>query len=212
RAVRAGRILANHWVMLKENPGRHEFPIHFELNEEWQTSELIEPAPVKFIMMDKAVKMDAVAHRATRGVLSEKDLIEEDATIFQYRVEVGGRGSGQSYRRWLAESSHYSSVFSFLSQYMSDDEAFELLPPFVRASFWTTRPLESFAALLGTALLTGPDFFRVPASEESGMDEIYLRGILHERFPDADTSSTDPQIATIQDTQGVITTEQFGTL
>ncbi len=94
-----------------------------------------------------------------RGDISEAQLLEEDASIFQYRVEIGAAGTGAGYQQWLWERSRYRVVFDYLRTLFGDsDRAVALLPILVRAAYQTTLPMTAFAYLAGWSVFTGkPD-------------------------------------------------------
>lgn len=89
---------------------------------------------------EAGVSIDPCDPRDRRGNdLSESDLIEEDASIFQYKVEIGADGTGQGYARWLHEKHRYTMVFKFLSRLLGPENAYTALPPLVRADFARLR-------------------------------------------------------------------------
>jgi hypothetical protein len=84
-----------------------------------------------------------------RGELSEVDLLEDSAGIFQYKAEIGGQGSGRLYRRWLGDGSfRYRDTFDFLAAELGTEDGFVALPALVMAANTTNRPLDMFIALL----------------------------------------------------------------
>ncbi len=91
--------------------------------------------------------------------LTENDLLEEDASIFQYKVEIGALGTGTGYKRWNRESQRrrYTMAFNFLSRLLGVDNAYLALPALVRVAFSTTVPLQVFAELAGLTLFIDAD-------------------------------------------------------
>jgi hypothetical protein len=156
RAARQGRMMAGIGVYLTKNQGRYPFPLPFELTWDWQLANALSETPVRIVIdpADRNVSFEAVANgsRVVRNALTELDLIEEDAQIFQYRVEIGSRGNGKAYRRWLIEQPRYSRAFNFLSRVFDDEIAYRMLPVLCRAAFRTTRPLWTFG--LGVGILS----------------------------------------------------------
>jgi hypothetical protein len=81
--------------------------------------------------------------------ITETDLLEADASIFQYKVEIGGPGKARSYLRWLREPGRSSMVFKLVARHLGNAEsAYIAVPVLVRAAFSTTWPVNAFASLL----------------------------------------------------------------
>jgi hypothetical protein len=80
--------------------------------------------------------------------LTENDLLEDDACVFQYKAEIAGPGTGAGYARWLRERRRYTMTFKLLERMLGEESAFIALPALVRAAFSTTQPMSVFAALL----------------------------------------------------------------
>jgi len=90
------------------------------------------------------------------NILSEADLLEEDASVFQYRTEIGVIGTGAGYSRWLKEKTRYTMTFNLLRRVLGPEDAFLALCPLVRAAYSTTWPMTSFVALLSMTLREKP--------------------------------------------------------
>lgn len=97
--------------------------------------------------------------------LSEADLLEDSASVFQYKAEIGGEGTARSYRRWLREGYRYSRTFDFLSGAMSPADAYVALPALVMAAYRTNLPLHTFAWLLALTVGEEPSEPNVRPSE-----------------------------------------------
>ena len=190
RAARQGRLLAQWAKAVAALPDGTELPIIGALDRRAQQSDLIEVVPVRLTPEPQGIRSEAMtSRRPRRGVLQELDLVEEDATVFQYRVEIGSRGTGHGYRRWLSERARYSSVFSFLSTFATDDQALALLPVFARIALRTLRPLESLAALLTDVVRDGADTYTRDFPDEDWdewAEDFFTRRLL-ERMPTAAT-------------------------
>ncbi len=188
RAARQGRLLSQWAKAVSELPEGTELPIIGALDARARQSDLIEVVPVRMTMEPGGIRSEAMtSRRPRRGVLQELDLVEEDATVFQYRVEVGSRGTGHGYRRWLAERARYSAVFAFLSTFATDDQALALLPVFARISLRTLRPLEALAALLTDVVRDGADVYTQDFPDDSwdGWAEDFFTTRLRERVDTA---------------------------
>ena len=151
RAARQGREMSGVSVFLEKNPGEWPLPLPVRMVDEWRDSRLLSQVPVRVRVLDREVAFEPVTTMGAivRGALTESDLIEEDAQIFQYRVEIGSRGNGAAYRRWLRERPRYSLVYNLLTRYLGVEPAYRLLPLLVRLAFATTRPLEAFFRSFG---------------------------------------------------------------
>ncbi|WP_344217642.1 hypothetical protein [Kribbella sancticallisti] len=172
RAAVQARPIGAYWNTLRGRPQEWQLPLNLQLRDDYVMMSMLGTVAARLEINDRGVGLTPVPEGTLRrGVLTENDLVEEDAQVLQYRVEIGGAGSGRSYRRWLSEGQRYSRAFSILSQHMSDGQALRLLPRMVRAAFHTTRPLNAFASLLGTILHEGPDLF-------SDLDDAFSRTLL----------------------------------
>lgn len=80
--------------------------------------------------------------------ISGGDLLEDGASIFQYRAEIGADGTAKSYRRWLGERYRYSSTFDLVSEALDPEDAYVALPAIVMAAYGTFSPLRGFLVLL----------------------------------------------------------------
>jgi hypothetical protein len=88
-----------------------------------------------------------------RNEISEVDLIEEANSIFEFKVEIGNYGTGDEYHNWLKKGTRaYTRVYRLLSKYLGRQDAYDLLPVLVVASYHTTYPVAAFASLLGHVL------------------------------------------------------------
>lgn len=102
-----------------------------------------------------ALELRGVPSDQLRGLeFSEIQLLEEDASIFQYKVMIEAEGDGQGYRRWLRHQPRYSSIFNMLRRFFDDQGAYIALPPLVRYAYSTTRPVETFALLTARSIGT----------------------------------------------------------
>jgi hypothetical protein len=122
------------------------------------------------------------------GELTETGLLEEDASIFQYKVEIDSFGTAAGYRQWLRERGRYTTAFRLLSRLMDPETAYIALPALVRAAFQTTWPVTIFASLVEWILKHGLAY--VPAV---GVDSTYrvLMESLSTTLPTATPSSLE---------------------
>ena len=80
--------------------------------------------------------------------ITETDVLEEEISIFQYKVEIDAEGTGAGYGRWLQERGRYTMVFKFLARLLGPESAYVALPALARVAFSTTWPVNTFATLL----------------------------------------------------------------
>jgi hypothetical protein len=155
-AVRALVLGERIWIELQEDP--EDWPLRRPVPTAWWSTIQMPTQPWRFWVDDQLVVQAAVADRSDRrrNEIAETDLLEEDASIFQYKVEIGADGSGQGYRRWLSEQHRYRSCFKFLVGLLGVEEAYVALPGIVRACFRTTSPLLTFVRLVRATLVETP--------------------------------------------------------
>ena len=80
--------------------------------------------------------------------ISEIDLLEEDVSIFEFKVLKGEYSDGETYAQWLRSGPHYTIVFKLLSRLFDAKTAYHALPALVCAAYRTTYPVTAFASLL----------------------------------------------------------------
>ena len=212
RAARQGRMMVAVGTYLNQNPGHHRLPLQFALQERWMMSNVLSEAPVKVTVGEDFVDMKVVTDpsRHRRGTLTELDIIEEDAQIFQYRVEIGSRGNGKAYRRWLLEQSRYSLAFNILARHIGDNAAYRALPLLVRTAFKTTRPMHAFFKGFGVLVRNGAEYL-----SDWNTHDVMARILLDIIARDIGTIDLDglhflrPELA---DPQGVIPPEGLATV
>jgi len=212
RAARQVRLVGDRVLSTRRGDGPVELPVHWSIEERWRWGTLFEASFVKITVDEDGVSTRAVEPGAlVRGGLRELDLVEEDATIFEYRVEIGSRGTGAGYRRWLLERAHYRALFYFLADLTSDDDAINLIPVITRAAFATTRPMASLAAIVADLVHAGPGVLTSAFPDEDW--DVWAEGFflrrLRERFGDADEAATDFHVPALSDHQGVISPDRF---
>ncbi|AEV84988.1 hypothetical protein ACWT_3964 [Actinoplanes sp. SE50] len=156
RASREWRMVRTTWNYLAAHPGRYPLPIGIQWDADIRRARQVETAPARIEIRGRSVQVvPASFDKFERGVLVDNDLLEEDASIFQYRVERGGWGSGTDYQRWVNERCSYSAVFSFLRRYLPIDTAYALIPIAARVAYRTTDPLTALAIMVGSSLHEG---------------------------------------------------------
>jgi hypothetical protein len=200
RAARRARIMVGIPTYLAQHPDEYPLPLGFELDASWAT--VVSTIPFITAVTDEGIDYRPVTDGSVRrGMLSERDLVEEDATVFQYRAETGASERGAAYRRWLHEGKHYRQLFSFLARHFEDDDdALHALPLLARVAYRTTRPIEafvrSFAYLLSVGLPADP-------SEDEEL-ESELFDHLRDAMGSVDPSALTLARADIDDPVGVI--------
>src|SRR5262249_1119818 len=211
RAARAGRLLSAMPVYLKAHPGTYALPFSgLGFDDEWQMSRLFSTVPVRLRFTDDGVATEPVLHGGLRrGLIAEHDLVEEDATIFQYRALIGARGTGAGYRNWLRETRGYSHLFSILANRFGDDAALNMLPMLTRIAFHTTRPMHTCAQVLATIVGWHLD---LDDADETTFYEPILMEHIEENIGVADEQSLSIAIPESQDAAGFITAEAFDAL
>lgn len=216
RAARQGRMLPHLLNSITELPEGTELPVLAHLHEDWHWASLLEAIPARLTPTDVGIAMSAGTDlQPRRGMLRELDLVEEDATVFQYRVEVGSRGTGPGYRQWLTEKPRYSALFAFLADLFGDDDhALQLIPVICRVCFATTRPLESLGAVLTDVIRDGSDVYtqEFPDPDWDEWAESFFRDRLLDRFGPASDESVDMRATALGDTSGVITDDAHAEL
>jgi hypothetical protein len=170
-------------------------PSRLELPDEWRGTWAIPVTPHTIEMTDTGARIRRLARDERRrpNDLTENDLLEDAACVFQYKVEIGAPGTGASYSQWLRERRRYTMTFKFLSRLLGQDCAFASLPALVREAFSTNRPLQAFATLVSFTVHEGPSlplqlgpeaFFPLCRS-------ILIRSGFPVRSPDAASPVTD---------------------
>lgn len=208
RAARAARLLSGPGTFLQHQPGTYPLPLTgMQLDPEWELSHLIGTWPVRLTFGADSIETRSVPQGSLRrGVISEHDLVEEDATIFQFRAEIGARGTGLAYRNWLHETRGYSRIFSILSRQCGDDAALNMIPMLSRIAFHTTRPMLAFSQTLARILGANLD---LSDSDDIPFYESILFDLLLEKLGIADEQSLLIATPELDDPEGVITTEGF---
>ncbi|MGB6004806.1 MAG: hypothetical protein WBG36_09355 [Ornithinimicrobium sp.] len=215
RAARRARRISQWAFAVRDLPNGETLPLFGQLDERSRDSDLIEVVRVRLILEPGGIRMEPMASlRPRRGVIQELDLVEEEATIFQYRATIGSRGSGHGYRHWLAESSRYSAIFSFLSTFCTDDQALALLPVLARISLHTLHPLQSFAGMLTDIVRDGADTYTKDYADQEWeiWAEDFFKSRLMERVDEAISPRELFLADALDDKQGYITDESFDEL
>ncbi|RSM70086.1 hypothetical protein DMB66_09870 [Actinoplanes sp. ATCC 53533] len=158
RAAREWAMMRSKWNHLAAHAA--PLPISLPLGVRWdpdvRRARQLETSPARIEIRGRRVQVvPATFDKFERGVLADNDLLEEDASIFQYRVERGGWGSGADYQRWVNDQSSYTSVFSFLRRHLPLDTAYALIPIAARVAYRTTDPLTALAVMVGSVLIEG---------------------------------------------------------
>jgi len=99
--------------------------------------------------------------------MTELDLVENFASVFEYKCRIHGHGDGSGYATWLADPANkaYSNVFWFLADLWDEDFAYRLLPAIVQVSFYTDWVLNGFSELLTWLLKFKPAYERMTSDE-----------------------------------------------
>lgn len=141
---------------LRQDPAP-EKPVRLFLSQEWMETWTIPTIPYR-ITIEEGGARKAFANPGEIGlnILTEADLLEEDASVYQYRSEIGAIGTGGGYSRWLKEKARYTMTFALLRRVFNVEDAFLALSPLVRAAYSTTWPMTTFVALLNMVLRERP--------------------------------------------------------
>jgi hypothetical protein len=203
RSARAGRVMNGLASYLAQNPGHHPLPLNPQMDEAWRASRMIGTLAFRVSVEKTGVRFTPeIDNPVSRGMLTERDLLEEDATVMQYRAEIGGHGNGAAYRNWLWEKPRYTRLFSFLSAHLGEDAAFRLLPILVRCAYRTTRPLTGFMTSLATLMHEGPALY--DDREQDGTLEEVLLSDLKTKLGHVEPDALDMQVPELDDPKGVI--------
>jgi len=208
RAVRGGKTMVAPAFYLSANPASYPLPLTFQMDEDWALSSLLSTVAVRAVVREDGVELKAVEDSVRRGVLTERDLVEGDATVFQYRAEVAGRGLGRAFRRWLREQPRYTRLFSFLAIHFGDDAALRLLPIMVRVAFRSTRPLDTFFGSFATIMHEGADFFERLEMDDEELEEL-LFADLRSKHGSVAADKLSMQSPEWEDPYGAIDPETF---
>jgi len=208
RAVRGGKAMVGPAFFLSANPGNYALPLDFRMDERWATSSLLSTVAVRAVVGESSMELSVVEDGVARGVLTERDLIEGDATVFQYRAEISARGLGRAFRNWLRERPRYSRLFSFLAIHFGDDAALRLLPIMVRVAFRATRPLEAFFGCFGMIMHEGADFFESLEMDDEELEDLLFTD-LRSKHGSVDPDELSMQRPELDDLLGVIEVKAF---
>lgn len=165
-------------ILLAAQAADGELTLPLVLSDDWLDTLFAATMLLRLTLEENGSVSIAAADPADRrpNDLTETDLLEEDASIFQYKVEIGGPGTGAAYSRWLRERGRYTMTFRFLSRALGEEAAYQGLPALVRASFSTSLPLVAFAHLVGFTRQAGAEL------AEAGADLYYeiLAGVVED--------------------------------
>jgi len=134
-------------------------PVRLSPEASWIDGLIMPTVPIRLSLTEDG---EPTAETATssprRGDLSEADLLEDSASIFQYKAEIGGDGSAEGYRRWLNEGRKYlyAKTFDFLSSVFAPGDAYVALSPLVMAAYHSTWPVHTFISLVAMSLKHSP--------------------------------------------------------
>jgi hypothetical protein len=178
------------------------------MDEDWALSSVLSTIAVRAVVDEAQVELEVVEDQVGRGVLTERDLLEGDATVFQYRAEISGRGLGRAFRVWLRERPRYTRLFSFLATHFGDDAALRLLPIMVRVAFRATRPLEAFFGRFATIMHEGADFFLGLEMDDVELEDLFFTD-LRSKQRSVDPDQISMQSPEWDDPPGAIDPETF---
>jgi hypothetical protein len=143
-------LLDPDWLATIRGPQEHVYRLHFEADNTF----VLEPASA-----DSPSTIDDI---------TETDLLESDAMIFQFKVERRGEGTGKEFADWLRQPRHYARAFKLAARYLGESNAFVALPALVRSSYETTWPVTAFAHLIELILQSPSDL-----PMQIGVDRLY---------------------------------------
>jgi hypothetical protein len=134
----------------------------------------------------------------TPADLSELDLLEDSASVLQYKAEIGGQGSGRLYRRWLNEQARYRRTFDFLADQLGTEDGYVALPSLVMGANATNQPVETFVALVAATRRHGIAAARIGIDRYWDFVTTFLRLTVprgEPRHPQELFEETDPTIS-----------------
>jgi hypothetical protein len=188
RCLRELTAMFNVIDALKET--QHENPLPMQLSDPIRAELSIPMYPSRIRVTDEGIpEVEAAPSAQAKEIndLSEVDLLEDSASIFQYKAEIGGESSAAGYLRWLEEGRHrYRRTFNFLSTFFSPEDAYVALPCLVMAGSMTNWPVNGFATLLAMTVRDG----MAPSRMGTDMYWAYLETSLENS---AGTALPDPR-------------------
>jgi hypothetical protein len=154
RAIR-GPIVINTILRDLRDCDEPALPLKLPLDEEFAVSLAMDDTMFRLgFEQAPLVTLELLEDRGSQGRndLCENHLLEDDVSIFEFKVTRGEYSDGEEYARWLRRGGHYTNVFKLLSRLLGVREAYHALPALVRAAYTSTYPVTSFASLLGHVL------------------------------------------------------------
>jgi hypothetical protein len=135
---------------LRKTP--NDLPLPLVVDKRWQDELLAQITPIRIEIGSNGVPVaEPPGDRTMPNDVSAGDLLEDTASIFQYRAEIEADGAVSGYRRWLKERHRYSKTFELVSKAIGAEETYLALPALVMAAYATTSPLRCFVWLLEQA-------------------------------------------------------------
>ncbi|MGE0470926.1 MAG: hypothetical protein AB7L09_14940 [Nitrospira sp.] len=209
RAARAGREFVGIPVFLRANKDIYQLPLKMKMDERWSYSKLLSTTPVRLKIHTRHLEYEPILSNFRRGAITERDLIEEDATVFQYRAEISSAGNGAAYRNWLREKPSYSRLFGLLSEQFGGDVSLALIPILARVAFKTTRPLE---CLMQSIAILKADKSILPTEPADEHTEDALSIAIESRFGRLSDSVPDMMSPEFDDLRGFLPNDYFRSL
>jgi hypothetical protein len=153
-------------------------PLPLMFGETWLGDLTWPTFPVRISFSEEGVpRTEDSTERPRPNDISETDLLEDSASIFQYRAEIGAEGTAEGYRRWLQEGRKYlyAKVFDFVAAMLSPADAYVAVPCLVMAAYSTNWPVHVFAQLLA---VTAKEPAVIPSELGSDLYWAYLERLL----------------------------------
>jgi len=140
---------------LRNTPGAVRAPI--AVASSWLSSLEASTLPFRVSLTEDGPRMSPPdSSKPMPNDLTETDLVEDAASMFQYKVEIGGEGSAAGYRRWLEEEYRYSKTFDLLCETIGPEGAYVALPCLVMGAHMSNWPVNGFLGLLAMIAGAGP--------------------------------------------------------
>jgi hypothetical protein len=100
--------------------------------------------------------------------LTALDLIEDFASLFEYKCRIAAEGNGEDYATWVSNPDNkvYATVFWFLADLWNTQFAYRLAPALIQASFYTDWVFNSFCSLLSWLLSLPSETYEAMSTED----------------------------------------------
>jgi hypothetical protein len=210
RAARQAQITSAFLRELKEKPGPIDLPLKLRPKPEWRDSQILDRLSVRVTFEDSGSQLEVLPEGViARGSITERDIVEQAAQIFQYQAEIGSRGNAMGYSRWLREPGRYTLAFGLVARQLGAENAYRMLPVLTRVAFGTTIPLSAFAAAVAQCKMLPADLFDWESRDACG---ALLLNMLRRRWGTVDPGDVRLSRPEVDDPQGVFPDDSLAAL